>query len=299
MPNAGFVAWHQHNCQCVPASIDELLSRSASRADATLLLAHVMRRERAWLVAHGGATPSAEEAEAFERLSAQRARGIPTAYLLGSAGFYGREFLVDENVLIPRPETEHLVDEAIRFIGKRPLRALDVGTGSGAIACTIAAQTHATVDATDISPAAVEIAKKNAERLKVSCDFYVGDLIEPVKNKRYDVIIANLPYVPTKDIPEKPDPIAFEPLVALDGGPDGLALYRRLLDALPSLATPDALILLEAAPPTIAALAEAAKSIFPNTAIAVRRDYAGLNRYVRISRASSLPSCPASHESAR
>jgi release factor glutamine methyltransferase len=251
-------------------------------------LAHVLRRERAWLVAHGDATPSVEEAQAFERLSAQRARGVPAAYLLGSAGFYGHEFLVDESVLIPRPETEHLVDEAIRFIGDRPLRVLDVGTGSGAIACAIAAQTHATVDATDISGEALEIAKENAQRTGVGerCTFYAGDLTEPVNDERYDVIVANLPYVPTKDIPEKPNPIAFEPRVALDGGPDGLALYRRLLDALPSLTTPEALILLEAAPPTIAALAGVAKKIFPDCAIAIGRDYAGLDRYVRISRQS-------------
>jgi release factor glutamine methyltransferase len=245
-----------------------------------------MRRERAWLAAHGDATASTEEAEAFEGFSAQRARGVPIAYLLGSAGFYGREFVVNESVLIPRPETEHLVDEAIRFIGGRRLRVLDVGTGSGAIACTIAAETHAKVDATDISSEAIEVAKENAERLGVAdrCRFYLGDLTEPVKAQRFDLVLANLPYVSTEEIPEKPNPIAFEPRIALDGGPDGLALYRRLLDALPSLVAPDALILLEAAPPTMAALTDVAKSVFPTSAIAAGRDYAGLDRYLRISR---------------
>ncbi|MGC2361486.1 MAG: hypothetical protein WA428_04100, partial [Candidatus Cybelea sp.] len=116
-------------------------SSASPHADAQLLLGHVLNRGREWLVAHGEATPSREEAEAFQRLSGERSRGVPVAYLLGSAGFYGREFLVNASVLVPRPETEHLVAEAIAFIGNRAARVLDVGTGSGIIACTIAAET--------------------------------------------------------------------------------------------------------------------------------------------------------------
>jgi release factor glutamine methyltransferase len=267
-------------------TIDELLSRTVPRADALLLLAHVMRHERAWLVAHGDAIPSAEDVKEFERLSAERSRGVPVAYLLGTAGFYGREFLVNENVLIPRPETEHLVEEAIKLIGDRTLRVLDVGTGSGAIACTIAAETRATVDATDISAAAIAIAKQNAQCLDVAerCNFYIGDLTEPVKNNRYDLIVANLPYIPTNDLPEKPNAAAFEPRLALDGGPDGLCLYDRLLHGLASMTVPDALVLLEAAPPTIYRLAQMAKSVFPNGALSLHRDYAGLDRYVKLER---------------
>jgi release factor glutamine methyltransferase len=276
-------------------------SSASPRADALLLLGHALNRGREWIVAHGDATPSREEARAFERLSAERGNGVPVAYLLGSAGFYGREFLVNESVLVPRPETEHLVAEAIAFIGNRSSRVLDVGTGSGVMACTIAAETQATVHATDISPAAIRVAKKNAQRLGVAdrCKFLVGDLTEPVKNERYDIVVANLPYIPTAEIPGKPDPITYEPREALDGGPDGLALYRRLLDTLAPLVNPNALILLEAAPPTMPGLAAIAKSALPQSAIAVCRDYAGLDRYLKISRASSLPSCPSSHESTR
>lgn len=260
-------------------------SSTSPRADALLLLAHALHREREWLVAHGDATPSREEAQEFERLSAQRSWGVPVAYLLGSAGFYGREFLVDENVLVPRPETERLVADAIAFIGNRSSCVLDVGTGSGAIACTIAAETQATVSATDISPAAIEVAKKNAQRLGVAdrCKFLAGDLTEPVKNSRYDVVVANLPYVPTAEIPSKPDPIAYEPREALDGGLDGLALYRRLLDTLAPLVNANALILLEAAPPTMRGLSAIVRSALPHSAIAVRQDYAGLDRYLKIS----------------
>ncbi len=260
-------------------------SSDSPRADALLLLAHTLNRGREWLVAHSDATPTLEESEAFQRLSAQRSRGVPVAYLLGSAGFYGREFVVNENVLIPRPETEHLVDEALRFIGSRPLRILDVGTGSGVIACTIAAETPATVHGTDISPAAIAIANRNACRLRVAdrCYFYVGDLAHPVTVERFDVAVANLPYVPTTEIARKPDPVAYEPREALDGGPDGLVLYRRLLDMLPSLLNPNALILLEAAPQTMPGLAAIAKSALPHCAMTVGRDYAGLDRYLRIS----------------
>jgi release factor glutamine methyltransferase len=274
-------------------------SSASPRVDALLLLAHALNRGREWIVAHGDATPSREEARAFERLSAERGKGVPVAYLLGSAGFYGREFLVNESVLVPRPETEHLVAEAIAFIGNRSSRVLDVGTGSGVMACTIAAETQATVHATDISPAAIRVAKKNAQRLGVAdrCKFLAGDLTEPVKNERYDIVVANLPYIPTAEIPGKPDPITYEPREALDGGPDGLALYRRLLDTLAPLVNPNALILLEAAPPTMPGLAAIAKSALPRSAIAVGRDYAELDRYLKIRRASSLPSCPLSHES--
>jgi release factor glutamine methyltransferase len=261
-------------------------SSASPHADAMLLFAHVLNRGREWIVAHSDATPSLQESEAFQKLSEQRSWGVPVAYLLGSAGFYGREFLVNENVLIPRPETEHLVDEALHFIGARPLRVLDVGTGSGAIACTIAAETSATVHGTDISPAAIAIANENASRLGVAdrCRFYVGDLTEPVGAQRFDVVVANLPYVPTAQVPRKPDPIAYEPREALDGGADGLALYRRLLGTLAPLLNLDALILLEAATSTMPGLARIAKSALPLFAIVVGRDYAGLERYLRISR---------------
>jgi release factor glutamine methyltransferase len=265
-------------------------SSTSPRADALLLLAHALNRGREWIVAHGDATPSQEEAQAFERLSEKRGKGVPVAYLLGSAGFYGREFLVNESVLIPRPETERLAAEAIAFIGNQALRVLDVGTGSGAIACTIAAETHATVHATDISAAAIGVAKKNAQRLGVAdrCEFLTGDLTEPVKNERYDVVVANLPYIPTAEIPGQPDPVAYEPRAALDGGPDGLALYRRLLGTLPPLLNPNALILLEAAPPTIQGLRDLMRHSLPHFTLAVCNDYAGLARYIKAKGADGL-----------
>jgi release factor glutamine methyltransferase len=266
-----------------------LRERESARADALLLLEHALGRSRAWIAAYGETPLSPESESKFRVLCERRDTGVPAAYLVRSAGFYGREFLVDESVLIPRPETEHLIDEALAFIGGATAAVLDVGTGSGAIACTIAAQTNARVDATDISIAALEVARRNAARLEVAdrCRFHHGDLAEPVKHACFDLVMANLPYIPTKDVPERPDPIAFEPRVALDGGSDGLDCYRRLLADLPAILNPRALVLLEAAPPTIGGLSELVRSSLPGFAISVHRDYAGLDRYVRAARSEN------------
>lgn len=249
-----------------------------------LLLAHVVERRREWVVAHDDARVSLEKAGEYSGLCERRAAGVPIAYLLGKAYFYGREFLLNESVLVPRPETEHLIDEARRFTGNRRLRVLDVGTGSGAIACTIAAESNATVDATDVSGRAIAIASENARRLEVleRCGFYRGNLIDPVRGNRYDLIVANLPYVPTNDLPKRPDPAAFEPREALDGGPTGLELYGRLVAALPSAIDKGGLVLFEAAPPTIAKLADMVRRALPNSTIRAGKDYAGLDRYVAV-----------------
>lgn len=273
-------------------SVDELLAQSGARlvdhsgsprTDAALLLAHVLGRGREWIVAHGDVVPSAGQVEALRRLCERRAAGVPLPYLLGTAHFYGREFIVNESVLVPRPETEHLVDEALGFI-RGPMRVLDVGTGCGAIACTIAAETEACVAATDISRAAIDTASENACRLGVAdrCRFYYGDLAEPLcDRRRFDVVIANLPYIPTADLPQLPDPASYEPRAALDGGPDGLAMYRRVLAQVPRLLNERALILLEAAPPTISSLAALVRSALPNFVVEGRKDYAGMPRYIK------------------
>ena len=272
-------------------AIDALCGSSDSpRADALLLLAHATGKSREWLLAHQDVELSAAQARDFRDFCERRRNGEPIAYILGSAWFYGREFLVNENVLVTRPETEHLVDEALRFI-RGPMRVLDVGTGCGSIACTIAAETTALVDATDISPFAIEIATENARRVGVieRCALHVGDLVEPVRNQRFDLVVANLPYIPTRDLPKPPDPTSFEPRAALDGGPDGLTLYRRLLPELPSLINAGAMVLLEAAPATISQLAEAVRSAFPTFTVSVGKDYSGLERYVKASPAGNQP----------
>ncbi|MGH7737895.1 MAG: peptide chain release factor N(5)-glutamine methyltransferase [Candidatus Tyrphobacter sp.] len=279
-------------------------------ADRALLLAHVLGKDRAWLVAHGNEIVLApEEQRTYDAFLARRMRGEPLAYIVGEAWFYGRRFEVTNDVLVPRPETEHLVDAALAF-----LRAfvendrgcpivLDVGTGSGAIACTIAAEVpQAIVYATERSQAALRIALRNAKNLVapstafasrttlgiterrtalgVSAEF--ADLLPADAALRFDCVVANLPYIPSADVPSKPDPVGFEPREATDGGPDGLHEYRRLLEALPPRISAGGLVLLETAPPTARALAELAMKAFPNARATISRDYAGRERLVAI-----------------
>jgi release factor glutamine methyltransferase len=272
----------------------DILSRTSEspRADAMLLLAHALRRERAWIVAHCDARATEFAAQLFVDLCAERAAGTPLAYVLGTAGFYGREFVVDSRVLVPRPETEHLIDEALAYlrvrrtaVARRTFTLLDVGTGSGAIACTLAAEDSGIdVDATDVSPRALELARINAQRLNVAarCRFHCGRFAQPVAGRHFDAVLANLPYVPTSQLPAPPNPLAFEPQVALDGGADGLDAYREFLGGAPALMRSGGLLLLEAAPAQMPGLVRAARAAFAGARVEVGADFAGSARYLKV-----------------
>lgn len=285
-----------------PQTVTETLARGtvqlakgspSPRADAQVLLAFALGREREWLITHGESFLSAAQFDRYAALCEKRASGIPIAYITGFAGFYNREFAVNEHVLIPRPETEHLVEDAIAFLrakidpqapAKQLFTVFEAGVGSGAIACSIAAEVAgAVVDGTDMSTAALKVAEHNARRLNVHtrCSFTHADVVKENGRRVYDVIVANLPYIPSADVPRRPDPVAFEPLLALDGGPDGLSLYRKLLAAAPAMLRAGGLLLMEAAPPTVHALAELTRRALPHAAVEVVKDYAGLDRYVR------------------
>ncbi|MFY9780993.1 MAG: peptide chain release factor N(5)-glutamine methyltransferase, partial [Candidatus Baltobacteraceae bacterium] len=214
--------------------------------DASRLLEAVTGRDRAWLLAHGDAALSLEAQERWASLLARRAAGEPLAYVLGRAGFYGRTFGVTPDVLVPRPESEQLVELALAFAARRaaapPLRLADVGTGSGILAISLALELPgARVLAIDVSPAALAVAERNARAHGVAerIAFTLGDAFEGLDpSLRFDLVLANLPYVRTCDLASPPDPTSFEPRLALDGGADGLALYRRLLARAPQHAAP-------------------------------------------------------------
>ena len=257
------------------------------RLDATMLLEHVTGAKRDAFVAFGTRLLSDEEVQAFDENVARRQRGMPIAYIIGNVGFYGRLFAVDERVLVPRPETEHVVESAIADLRGRAKTAgnvADIGTGCGAIAVSLAGELpDAWVFGTDISRDAVTLARRNAARNKVfqSCTFLHGDLAAPlIRFAPFDTIVANLPYIPTGEIPRSPDPVSFEPLLALDGGSDGLELYRRLIAQLPGVAAPDATIFFEAAPGTIEPLAVLVEAAFANAYVEIGEDYGGLERFV-------------------
>lgn len=259
-------------------------SGSEARTDAQFLLARALGRNREWLIAHGESFVDSGQVENYLGLCKRRASGMPIAYITGYAGFYKREFVVNEHVMIPRPETEHLVEDAIAHLRGR-MNVFEAGVGSGAIACTIAAEVPgARIEGTDVSAEAIATAELNAQRLNVQaqCTFYVADVVRARDERTYDVVIANLPYIPTEKVPRKPDPVGFEPRMALDGGPDGLDQYRKLLGAVPNRLRPGALLLMEAAPGTVQALQALTMRALPGARAEVRRDYAGLERYVYV-----------------
>jgi len=252
------------------------------RLDAALLLAHTLQTPREALITHPERSISENQARTFESLLVLRARGMPIAYLLGSRPFWDRTFRVTSHVLIPRPETEKLVEVALQWARKQPgsLRILDVGTGSGVIAVTLAAQLpDAQVIATDVSLAALRVAQENADGLP-NLTLIQADLLEPFAG-RFDLIASNLPYIASEELSIL-DVAKFEPLVALDGGADGLRLIERLLAQTPAYLTSPGLLLLEHGAdqgPAVAALAQIA---FPNAQVQIVKDDAGLDRLVRI-----------------
>ena len=281
-----------------PRRVDQALAwardqwRGQERAeplDGEILLAHVLDRPRAALLAHPEAPLAPEQAAQFAALVKRRAAGTPVAYLIGHHPFYDRDLLVTPDVLIPRPETEHLVEAALGWArGRGALRVADIGTGSGAIAVTLAAHLpDAHVHAVDCSLAALDVARQNAERAGVTnrVTFHQGDLLAPLLHAslRLDLIAANLPYIPTADLAAL-NVARHEPALALDGGPDGLDAIRRLLAQAPGALATDGLVLLEIGAGQGEAVAALALQQFRGAAIAVLRDYAGHDRIVRVER---------------
>ena len=257
------------------------------RLDAVFLLAHAGGVSRAEMIAYRERQLGPEIVQRFEELVELRERGAPLAYVTGEAGFYGRMFGVDARVLVPRPETELAVEWAVRHlraIGRESGSAADVGTGSGAIAVTLATELPGLgVYASDLSQDALAVARRNAARNEVfqRVTFLHGDLAEPLlPYAPFDCVVANLPYVPSAECAAAPDPVSFEPLLARDGGPDGLDRYRRLVPGLRGLIAPRGIAVLEAAPTNARALETLVRSAIPAAGVETLADYAGLDRFV-------------------
>lgn len=253
------------------------------RLDAQLLLAHVLDVPRETLIAHSERVISDVAFRTFQSLITLRRDGMPVAYLLGSRPFYDRLFRVSPHVLIPRPETEILVDLALKWSrahARQNLRLIDVGTGSGVIGVMLAAKLpEAFVIAADVSGAALSIAQENGADLP-NLAFVQADLLTSFGG-RFDLIASNLPYIASAEL-NILEVARFEPGVALDGGADGLDLIRALLDQVPRrLATPG-LLLLEHGADQGAAVAGLARAAFPLADVQNIRDDAGLDRVVRV-----------------
>ena len=228
----------------------EKLGLDSPRLTAELLLAHVLHTSRVRLYTDLDRPLEAGELAAYRGLIARRAAGEPTSYLTGTREFYGRTFAVDPRVLVPRPETELLVEAVLQAVPRdAEIRVLDLCTGSGCVGITLALERpRARVLATDTSPGAVEVARANAAALGPADRFEarLGDLLAPVEGEPpFDVVVANPPYVPTGELPTLSPEVRREPPLALDGGADGLDVVRRIAEEAPRRLVPGGLLALE------------------------------------------------------
>jgi release factor glutamine methyltransferase len=219
-----------------------------ARRDAGVLLTHTLKRSYSWLLAHGDELLSDELSLSYTELLARRRRGEPIQYITGETEFYGLPFCVTPDVLIPRPETEHLADKVIELAARfEQPRIVDVGTGSGAIAVALAHKLpHAQITATDISSRALAVAGKNAKRNGVDLRFLTGDLLAPVAGERFEIVVSNPPYVPNGDRATLSVEVReYEPELALFAGDDGLDVYRRLIPTAFDALVPGGFVALE------------------------------------------------------
>jgi release factor glutamine methyltransferase len=290
------------------AATTERLRLSGSdtpRLDAELLLGYVLGIDRTGVVAHPEARIGDGQIPQVETAVRRREGGEPVAYIRGVKEFHGLAISVDSRVLIPRPDTELLVDTAadrVREVltrgtwdGRRPFRIWDVGTGSGAIALAIGAELRRRryggsfrVLATDVSADALAVAVENAvgHGLADAIDFARGDLfaVEPEAELPFDLVVANLPYIATDELPRLAVAASFEPASALDGGPDGLGVVRRLLGGLEDVLAPGGQALLEIGADQGAAAVDAANAALPAWRSWIAHDLAGRPRILGVER---------------
>jgi release factor glutamine methyltransferase len=296
------------------ATVDELLRQGVERLraagsesprlDAELLLGNAINVDRTAIVAYPEVQVGVDAAAHFEEALVRRERGEPVAYIRGIKEFHGLAYAVDERGLIPRPETELLVDLALADIVRRlteaprppgtpPISVADVGTGSGAIAVALAvtlrrrgAGGDVRFFATDISEDTLQLAKENAVGHGVAdvMRFAVADVLPPVLPGAFDLVLANLPYIPSDEVPRLPVAASFEPRLALDGGPDGLDVIRALFERLPEALAPGGVALLEIGSDQDVAALQLAATTVPGWEAGVRPDLSGWPRVLRLAR---------------
>ena len=292
--------------EALRAAADRLVASGSPspRLDAELLLGHVLGVDRTAILAHPEGQLSDDQGARFDDAVERRAAGEPVAYIRGFKEFYGLAFSVDPRALIPRPETERLVElaaaevmrrltSAPRAPGDRPILIADVGTGSGAVAVALAVvlrrnrvRDEFRVMATDIAPEALDVARENAvghavaDRLR----FVEADLLPPYIESPFDLILGNLPYVRSEVVPTLPVAASFEPRLALDGGPDGLSVLRALLQRIAGggVVAADGEVLVEIGADQQAGITRAVAEMPDGWTCRVERDLAGLPRVARI-----------------
>ena len=274
------------------------------RLDAEVLLRHVLNMEKEQFYVNGDAPISAGQEAEFRGLLLRRSRREPVAYITGHKEFWSLDFFVTPAVLIPRPETELLVEVALQYVTRlasgSPVKVLDIGTGSGAISvCLAKEQAASQIFAVDISSVALDVASVNARRHGVAnrSRFLSGDLFAPIKPLReiFDLIVSNPPYIRSGELPMlAPEIREWEPTVALDGGADGLDTYRRIIEEGHSYLTTGGSIVLEIGAnmaPDVAELFSRSGCYGPDS---VYQDYAGKDRVIAAVKLSSSDAAPKS-----
>jgi len=270
--------------------IGELKSETP-KLDAQVLLANVLDKSRTWVTAHPEATLSRPQLATVNKAVSRLKAGEPFPYVLGHWEFFGLDLELTPDVLIPRPETELLVERAIKWLkaSKERRTVADIGTGSGCIAIAIAkAIPDVKITATDISRPALEVADRNARKRSVrkQIDFVQCDLLPPHPDPlptdlHFDLICANLPYIPTQTLHELPI-YGREPSLALDGGIDGLDIVRRLLKIAPEWLAPNGMVLLEIEATQGISAVSLAYDMFDSAEIHLHQDLTGRDRLVEI-----------------
>lgn len=263
-----------------------LVNRGRDENAARLLLQHILQTNYSGLMMRAHDELSPEQFLTFKQMVEQHADGRPVQYITGVEEFYGREFIVDESVLIPRPETEELIVCALghcqKLFGDKAVKLADIGTGSGAIAITMKKEwPNAQVTATDISQAALATAKNNAQRLQAQIDFRLGDLTEPIEQEKWDIVLSNPPYIAFDEAQEMSEVVLdYEPHTALFAEEQGLILYRKLAENLPNMMNKPAFIAVEIGYKQGQAVKEMFEKAFPQGQVDIVKDINNKDRII-------------------
>lgn len=263
-----------------------LVDNGREQTAARIVMQHVLGTSYSEVMLHLQDELTVEQQETFKALLEEHVSGRPVQYCVGSEEFYGRSFLVDESVLIPRPETEELVLGTINRLPKlfqhQTLKLADIGTGSGAIAISMKLECpELTVIATDLSEDALATAQKNAQRLEADIDFRLGDLTAPLAGEKYDIVLSNPPYIAFDEAQEMSSVVLeHEPHSALFAEEDGLILYRKLAEQLPFYMNSPALIGLEIGYTQGEKVAKFFQDSFPQATVSIEKDINGKPRMI-------------------
>lgn len=275
------------NFEALTRASSFLAENNREKEVARYLLQHVLQKNYSELMMTIYEEITPEAYQTFWDYVEEHVTGRPFQYIIGQESFYGRDFLVNEHVLIPRPETEELIEEVKKrtanlFEANKSIKIADIGTGSGAIALTIKKEiSNAKVTATDISPEALVVSKKNAERLEAKVEFKQGDLLAPIADQKWDIILSNPPYIGSHEAEDLSDTVIdYEPHLALFAEEDGLQLYRKMAAQLPDMMNIPSFIGFEIGYAQGPAVQKMLQNAFPLALVEVAQDINQKNRFV-------------------